>query len=212
MPLPYQSILAVIESHANVYPDKIAYRFLNDKLVEIAQCSYAKLIERAKTIAKYLVHHSATGERVLLLFNPGLDFIVAFLGCLYAGCFPVPCYSARVVIKNLKRFLSIIEDADARFLLTDDSSSDIIADQFPQGKLLIIHVDEALNNDYQSLSLPEISRNDIAFIQYTSGSTGQPCIFHSIPITDSSDADHEFHLMAIKDSILSRSSLSKIHS
>lgn len=109
----------VIESNAQLYPEKIAYRFLNDMLIETSHCTYSDLIKKAKKVAGYLIDKSVQGERVLLMFNPGLDFTIAFFACLYTNCIPVPCYSARVVIKNLNRFLSIIEDTEARFVLTE---------------------------------------------------------------------------------------------
>lgn len=74
-----QTLLSVIERNAQAYPDKIAYSFLNDMLQETSHCTYSQLIKRSKNFASYLVNKSAQGKTVLLMFNPGLDFIIAFL-------------------------------------------------------------------------------------------------------------------------------------
>lgn len=115
-----QTIISVIEENARKCPTHIAYRFLNDALAETDKCTYSDLITQAKHIASYLVSKSAQKQRILLMFNPNLEFIIAFFACMYASCIPIPCYSARIVGKNLSRSRSIIEDADPRFLLTDE--------------------------------------------------------------------------------------------
>ncbi|WP_347251759.1 AMP-binding protein [Legionella sp.] len=168
-----QTLLSVIERNAQAYPDKIAYSFLNDMLQETSHCTYSQLIKRSKNFASYLVNKSAQGKTVLLMFNPGLDFIIAFFACLYAGSIPVPCYSARIVDKNLKRFLAIIEDSNASFLLTDDDLSASLSEQFRQRNISVLNCCEAeqnTNSSALSCGLPE----DIAFLQYTSGSTADP--------------------------------------
>lgn len=169
-----QSIINVVESNAQLHPEKIAYRFLNDMLIETSRCNYSDLIKKAKNIAHYLINKSAQNERILLLFNPGLDFIISFFACLYANCIPVPCYSARIVVKNLNRFLSIIEDTDARFMLTDESLNEQVTRLFLQRNIETLLFSEIGQNDDESALLPPISSEDIAFLQYTSGSTAQP--------------------------------------
>lgn len=194
-----QSIINVIEKNARLYPEKIAYRFLNDMLVETSLCSYSDLIKKAKNVAGYLIDKSAQGERVLLLFNPGLDFIIAFFACLYANCVPVPCYSARVVVKNLKRFLAIIEDTDARFVLTDEGLSEQVTEHFLHRNIKTLYFSQADQNHNTSTALPQITAEDIAFLQYTSGSTAQPkgvIVTHKNILHNETLIQHSFQLDA----------------
>ena len=60
------------------------------------------------------------GERALLLYPPGLDFISAFFGCLYGGVVAVPVYPPRRN-RSLERIQAIADDADAKVALTTDT-------------------------------------------------------------------------------------------
>ena len=79
------TITGVLRARAEETPDRIAYRFLKDGEVEEAALSYAALDEKARTIAAWLQEAGAAGERAILLYPPGLDFVAAFFGCPYAG-------------------------------------------------------------------------------------------------------------------------------
>ena len=79
--------------------------------------TYQQLDERARTVAARLTSMGLEGQRALLLYPAGLDFIVAFFGCLYAGVVAVPAYPPRRN-RSLSRIQAIVDDAKARVALT----------------------------------------------------------------------------------------------
>ncbi|MBC8121303.1 MAG: AMP-binding protein, partial [Gemmatimonadaceae bacterium] len=98
-------------------PDKIAYTFLKDGEVEDASLTYLALDCKARAIATRLQKLGARAERALLLYPPGLDFIAAFFGCLYAGVVAVPAYPPRPN-KPMPRIRAIVADSSATVALS----------------------------------------------------------------------------------------------
>jgi len=89
------SLVDVFQSRALSDPDRVAYRFLEDGEVESTRITYREQNQVARSIAAILEDRKAAGERALLLYPPTLDFVNAFLGCLYAGGIAVPAYPPR---------------------------------------------------------------------------------------------------------------------
>ncbi|MBD2565337.1 MULTISPECIES: AMP-binding protein [Nostoc] len=161
------------ENQAN----EIAFTFLSNGETEQVNLTYQELDIKARSIATTLQSQEAIGERALLLYQPGLEFITAFFGCLYAGVIAVPAYPPRRNHHN-HRLQAIVADAQATIVLTTKSVfSDIektLKKELPGTKLNYITTDDiniSLANDWQS---PQLDRDTLAFIQYTSGSTGMP--------------------------------------
>ena len=96
---------------------KVAFTFLQSGEEVTGQLTYADLDRRARAIAVALSERCAPGDRVLLLFPSGLDFLTAFFGCLYAGVVAVPAYPPRAN-KSIHRLTAIVADAGARVALT----------------------------------------------------------------------------------------------
>ena len=152
---------------AKTHSNEVAYKFITENSTQ--QITYAKLDTKARSVAAWLQLHKAKSDRAMLLLPPGLDYISAFLGCLYAGVIAVPAYPPRKS-HHMERLQSIIEDANARFIL---STKDILArNSFINKEVLII--EELDNNLSKKWRKETISLEDLAFLQYTSGSTGQP--------------------------------------
>ena len=110
------TIVELLRQHALKRPDQCAYTFLIDGEAGKADLNYAHLDDGARTIAALLQDIDAGGARILLLYPPGLDYILAFFGCLYAGAIPVPVYppdSARLH-RTIGRLQSIVADAPPR--------------------------------------------------------------------------------------------------
>lgn len=82
----------LIQHLLEVQPQKLAFTFLNDGETAGLRLTYQELNRHARAIAAQLQTLGASGERALLLYPPGLDFITAFFGCLYAGVVAVPAY------------------------------------------------------------------------------------------------------------------------
>src|SRR5580704_11327929 len=86
----FSSLVDVLRHRAAEQPDDAAYIFLPDRGAERLSLSFAELYSRARTVAMSLVERGQKGDTAVLLFSPGLDFIVAFFACLLAGVIAVP--------------------------------------------------------------------------------------------------------------------------
>ena len=169
------SLLDILRDRAKYQPDKQAYIFLQNGETESGSLSYGELDRQARAIAAHL--QSWQGERALLLYPSGLEFITAFFGCLYAGVVAVPVYPPRRNQK-LSRLLSIVNDAQAKLALTTisiladidrrwEQEADLLADL----KWVATDPIEANRGEFVPQS---VTRSSLAFLQYTSGSTGTP--------------------------------------
>ena len=97
-------------------PEQVAYTFLVDGEEDELQITYAELRDSARAIAAQLQESgSVKGERVLLLYHPGMEFIKGFLGCLFAGAIAVPAYPPRRN-RKMNRIDSIADDAKPKFV------------------------------------------------------------------------------------------------
>ncbi|MEO1340871.1 MAG: fatty acyl-AMP ligase, partial [Cyanobacteria bacterium J06635_13] len=149
--------------------------FLHRGEIEAARLSYGELEQKAKAIAALLQSHASQGDRVVLLYPPGLDFITAFFGCIYAGVIAVPTYPPKPRRKS--RLQEVVQDADAALILTTTSLLSKIEGQltnFATDRVSWLTSDDVeleRGKDWHQVAL---SGEDIAFLQYTSGSTGTP--------------------------------------
>jgi acyl-CoA synthetase (AMP-forming)/AMP-acid ligase II len=163
------NLVDILEYRATYQPDKIAYRFLDNGETEGKTLTYQQLAQKAQAIASNLKSLNAQGQRALLLYLPGLDFISAFFGCLYAGVIAVPVYPPRRN-QSLQRLEVIIQDSQAAIALT---TSAIIKDINTESSLITIATD-TLADATAAWQIDIIDPQSIAFLQYTSGSTGVP--------------------------------------
>src|SRR4030042_7199259 len=86
------NLLRTLRRRAEESPGQPAFIHLLDGQSNQAVLTYAQLEQRARALAAYLQNMGLAGQRVLLVYPPGLDFITAFFGCLYAGCVALPTY------------------------------------------------------------------------------------------------------------------------
>lgn len=172
-----QSLVDLVLWQAEHRTDKTVYTFLSDGEEETEHLSFSDLDRRAQQIGALLTEHNLRGERALLLYQPNLDYIAAFLGCLYAGVIAVPAYPPRNN-RNLGRLQAIIDDAQAKIALTSSELIKKITSMFStvEGlkdvKLIPTNVD--LSGYEDKWIHPEVPNDYLAFLQYTSGSTGNP--------------------------------------
>lgn len=169
-------LIAVLEHHVRQTPDKLAFTFLMDGENHNQLLSYAQLHTQAKRIAIQLRKMAKCGERALLLYPPGLEYIAAFMGCLYASVVAVPVYPPSK--HSLHRLKAIIEDATPTLVLTtQDLAEKLQRDSVPletYRDLQWLATDVMLDGDSTSWVPPVINAHSLAFLQYTSGSTGNP--------------------------------------
>ncbi len=111
-PFQASSLVDIVRARARVQETEVAYRFLVEGDEDELSLTYAELDAKARTIAAWLQERRTEGERALLLYPPGLDFIVGFLGCLYAGVIAVPAYPPRPRRPD-PRIQEILADAGA---------------------------------------------------------------------------------------------------
>ena len=175
---PWTSLVELGRARAASHGEMPLYTFLPDRGPEEgAVLTYAGLDLRARAIAATLLRQGAGGQRALLLYPPGLDFVAAFFGCLYAGVVAVPAYPPRSA-RALPRLLEIARDARPAVALTTAELKAAIgglAAQVPElGALRLLATDEVPLAEAEGWSAPRIGAETLAFLQYTSGSTAAP--------------------------------------
>lgn len=178
--LSFQTITDLLLAMGEAHPDRLIYTFLQDGEVEAQRLNYDELLTRSRTIAGWLQAHSAPGERALLLYPSGLDFVTAFFGSIFAGVLAVPAYPPDPVRINrtLPRLQAIAEDAQATVVLTTSAVVAMAEKLFsvaPELRRMRWLATDTLSNEYASSWVrPETEPESIAFLQYTSGSTSTP--------------------------------------
>lgn len=108
-----------LRSRAQQHPEQIAYIYLNGSEGEERPITYGELDRQARAIATEIRRICRPGERAILLYPPGLEFLSAFYGCLYAGVIAVPAYPPRSN-RNLSRLQAIANDCQATLALTTE--------------------------------------------------------------------------------------------
>lgn len=163
------TIVEVLRERAGLSASRPAYAFLPDGRTETSRLTFADVDVRARAIAAVLSVHAEPGDRVLITYpaTSGLEYVTGFLGCLYAGLIAVPC-DARVGRSGAERLAWISQDAEPAVVL---GPGDVGADLFGVPLLDVGSVSDGLADDYHD-RLPGV--DDIALLQYTSGSTRRP--------------------------------------
>ncbi len=174
----YLNLVEILIERAQTQSDRIAYTFLQDGESQAINLTYQLLDRRARAIAARLQTLCHPGERALLLYRSGLDFIEAFFGCLYAGVVAIPAYPPRNN-KNISRLETIIKDANPKTILTVESLSNQIQIRLAKNNQLTnclnyIATDTVPEAKSSLWRKTQLSRDTLAFLQYTSGSTGTP--------------------------------------
>jgi len=154
-----------------------AFTYLVDGESEEVHLSYRELDQKARAVAAWLESMHLEGQRALLLYPAGLDFIAAFFGCLYAGVVAVPAYPPRRN-RSLSRIQNIVNDSQAKVALTNAQVLERVQpllDQTPDLKrltwLATDQLPEGIDREWRA---PDVHGDTLAFLQYTSGSTGTP--------------------------------------
>ncbi|MFD2168651.1 amino acid adenylation domain-containing protein [Tumebacillus lipolyticus] len=169
------SLVGLLMRRAAEQPEQIAYSFWGeDTRIEL---TYGELDLRARAIGAWLQAKGATGERALLLYPTGIEYVTAFFGCLYGGVVAVPAYPPRQN-GNLGRLQAVVADAEAKFALTTETILAGIEKRFaesPEMEALRWLVADATDRSLAELWLePDVGMESLAFLQYTSGSTSTP--------------------------------------
>lgn len=176
----FKTITDLVLAMGELYPDKLIYTFLQDGEVEAQSLNYSELLSGTRAVAAWLQAHSRPGERALLLYPSGLDFVTAFFGSIFAGVLAVPAYPPDPVRINrtLPRLQAIAADAQATVVLTTASivaMAQKLFDLAPELRNMAWLATDTLSKEGASDWIkPDIEPESIAFLQYTSGSTSTP--------------------------------------
>jgi natural product biosynthesis luciferase-like monooxygenase protein len=174
------TIVSKFRSRVVRQPDDLALTFLQDGEADASNVTFAELDARARVIAVRLQELDAAGERALLLYAPGLDYVAAFFGCLYAGVVAVPAYppDPSRLQRSLPRLLATVADSRCKFLLTTKLIASMGQAMLelapPLREMSWLSTDELDIARAGAWRAPAISGSTLAFLQYTSGSTGNP--------------------------------------
>lgn len=181
MSLPLDSaetILTCLEHYAAARGDEKAYVFFADGDNQEQTLTYNELCTRAKTLAGELTQRGLQDQAVLLLFPAGLDFVIAFFACLYAGTIAVPANLARNS-HHYARLKQIIQDSNTQAVLTTSALKPATEKGLTAAGVNVLHINILCEPDIVSATSllqfrPALRTVQPAFIQYTSGSTGNP--------------------------------------
>jgi amino acid adenylation domain-containing protein len=171
------TLVDLVHWRASQQPDRRAFTFLTDGEAAEVTLTYGELDRRARSLAALLQSQEATGERVLLLYPPGLEYIAALFGCWYAGAVAVPSYPPRLNRPD-PRLQAIATDAQATVVLTTTPIFSSVEQRFAHtpelAALRWLATDNLTDDRVDEWRDPEVASAALALLQYTSGSTATP--------------------------------------
>ena len=176
-PANHESWVALLRHRAINEPTGLAFGFMLNEIEDEILYSYASLDEAARKIGAALQRAGLSGERAMLLYQPGPDYVCALMGCLYAGVIAVPLYAPRPN-GSYERIMQVTASARAAVLM---STENVLAtlDQaewavLKQSGLLWLATDTLPAELTDQWCMPNINIDSLAVLQFTSGSTGHP--------------------------------------
>ncbi|MCP2296551.1 Acyl-CoA synthetase (AMP-forming)/AMP-acid ligase II [Nocardia amikacinitolerans] len=173
----HPTFVAHVRGQAAAYGDTRSYTYLREVGRELVEevVTYRELDRDARALAEWLTRRAEADRPVLLLYPPGLEFLRAFLGCLYAGVIAVPAPAPHDA-RSSRRVLGMVEDAGAGLVLTTAEFREPLAAWLRAGDesgVAVAATDEPLG-DPDAWVMPALTAETTAFLQYTSGSTSEP--------------------------------------
>ena len=172
------TLLDKLSNRAEVSPSKICYTFLKSGEEESVSLTYHQLDQEARKIASNLQTYINPGDRVLMSYPPGMEFITAFFGCLYAGALAVPAYPPRLK-RDHSRLLAMAIDSGSKVVCGVSASiqrtHELCRSEGIEHVQTWMATDEIDIPDSEfSYKRVETNGDSIAYLQYTSGSTASP--------------------------------------
>src|SRR6266542_4414959 len=171
------TIVDILRWRADNQTDRMAFTYLVNGETKSRSLTYGDLYQLAQTVGAWLQTRKMEGERVIILYPSGLEYIAVLMGCFYAGAVAVPLYPPKHN-HNLSRLKAIIEDAQARVGFAPASVISEIKELFSQdthlaGALWVSAEDISQCPNKEGLE-PHVTQHTLALLQYTSGSTSLP--------------------------------------
>ncbi|MEW6733435.1 MAG: fatty acyl-AMP ligase [Acidobacteriota bacterium] len=175
----FATIVELLQYRAVSSAKRLAYTFLANGEVEESTLTFGQLDQQARVIAACLQQENLAQGRVLLLYQPGLEFIAALFGCFYSASVAIPFYPPHPArfASSIAKLQALIKDAQPSLVLTtlrvkQAAEAALTEQQLPP--LPWIATDTLAADIYLQWQKPDINSNQLAFIQYTSGSTADP--------------------------------------
>jgi acyl-CoA synthetase (AMP-forming)/AMP-acid ligase II len=168
------TMVEALREHAQTMPERLAFRFLPAASASI-ELSFAALDSSAVKLAGVLRTRVRRGDRVLMFYPPGLDFVIAFFAVLYAGAIAVPLVPPRR--SGSSRIIgALIDSAEPALVLTSSQLAPRIGGVLSELDFsldsIVTDILVADGSDSSDVVMP--SPDEICVLQYTSGSTGVP--------------------------------------
>ncbi|KUO04437.1 non-ribosomal peptide synthetase [Streptomyces caeruleatus] len=177
-PQAHQNWISVIASTAATDPGRTAFTFSGTEDEAPQVLTYGRLDLLARATAARLQREGAAGRPVVLLQPPGLDYVVSFVACLYAGAVAVPVYPPTRRPRSVERLAAIVVDSGASLALTTARIRDRLLPENPDGLLMemlrLVASDLVPEDEAAAWTRPDVGPDTLAFLQYTSGSTATP--------------------------------------
>lgn len=180
LPTDVGTLVQLLRWRAEHQAEQAGYTFLADGEGQLKEHTWAQLDRRARAVGAWLQAHAEPGARVLLMFEEGLEYLDALFGCMYAGSLAVPVHppDPRRLHRTLPRLLSICGDAGVTVVLTTRhiarGAQPVLADDPVLGTAQWLCLDELSNDGADQWIDPGLGPQDLAYLQYTSGSTSTP--------------------------------------
>ncbi|MDC9589116.1 AMP-binding protein [Xenorhabdus sp. XENO-10] len=165
-----QTLLCCLKHYVSQQPNDIVYRFLPSGDSDTVTLTWQELEQRSHQLACALVTAGQQEKAVILMYPPGLDFIIGLVACFKAGAIAVPSNVVRGS-RHLQRLKQILNDSEAKVILTTSELNKTLSHEFPNQKIMYYSENQMIDEVNQ---LPSISPDQLAFLQYTSGSTDAP--------------------------------------
>ncbi len=167
-------LVDLLELRAETQPDEIVYNYLSDDGTIERRVTYGQLFDDAQRVATLVLNHVSPGDRAILLFGSGLDFVLAFMGCQVAGVVPVPVMPPRSAEPTeLGRVMAIMDDVGSNLMVTSEQLIQM-GQAFFQGSSLAWLSVEDLDGVEKTAPVAFEDAGELALLQYTSGSTSRP--------------------------------------
>ena len=212
-PARLETFVDIAKWQAERIAEHTGFTFLNPGEDASQSINYQMLDQRIRAVAAVLAQNGDLGQRVLIVQQPGIEYITSLFACMYAGMVAVPVYPLDVfrLRHTLPRLQAITRDADAPIMLTSGASigggtsgsNDPIDSRSPAGPLWELcrqaviftdEVDSSMAADYRHVN---VTSDDLAILQYTSGTTDKPrgvALRHRHLLANAQQIYREYHV------------------